>query len=72
MALNQQRLEDKINNIIDQCRLDQGDGQSAKTKFSQLLAKAIVEEIKELEIDYSSGLIAPNGVVTGKINATIK
>lgn len=72
MALNTKRLEDKINNIIDQCRLDEDTGKNAKTKFAQLLAKAIVEEIKELEIDYSSGLNAPNGVVTGKINATIK
>jgi len=74
MALSEERLKLKIDNVINECRKDEGNGDVSKSKFSKLLAKAFIEEIKEIEITYTSGLIAPSsgGAVTGTFNATIK
>ncbi len=35
------------------------------------LADAIIAEIKNIQIDYTTGLTAPNGIVAGKFNYTI-
>lgn len=71
MALSETRLQQKIIAIINNCRLDEDNGETAKEQFASELAKAIIEEIKQLNINYTSGLVAPNGAVTGTINATI-
>ena len=49
MPLSEQRLQGKIEQIQDELK-DEEEGDVAKTKFAQKLAKAIVEEIKELKI----------------------
>lgn len=49
MPLSEQRLQTKIEQIQNELK-DEEDGEIAKTKFAQKLAKAIVEEIKELKI----------------------
>ena len=49
MPLSEQRLQGKIEQIQDELK-DEEDGDVAKTKFAQKLAKSIVEEIKELKI----------------------
>jgi hypothetical protein len=71
MALSESRLENKIIAIIDAIKVEEVSASDVKTKFAKDLAKAMVEEIKELKINYNSGLTAPNGAVTGTINATI-
>ncbi len=35
------------------------------------LAAAVIAEIKEMQITYKAGLVAPNGAVTGAFNYTI-
>lgn len=71
MALSTQRLKDKIIALLNECREETDNPDTSRDKFAEKLAKAIVEEIKEIQINYNSGLIAPNGAVTGTINATI-
>ncbi|MRJ11389.1 hypothetical protein EDL98_09950 [Ornithobacterium rhinotracheale] len=74
MALNTERLKNKITSAMDKCQKEEDDPNRSKEEFAQALATAIVEEIKELKIIYTSGLIAPSsgGPVTGKINAKIE
>lgn len=71
MALSETRVKNKIIAIIDDCRLDEEDGETAKEKFASDLAKAIVEEIKELKINYTSGLTVNGSPVVGMLNTTI-
>lgn len=72
--LNENRLKNKIVAAMDKCQQEEDDPNRSKEEFAQALATAIVEEIKELKIIYSTGLIAPSsgGPVTGKINAKIE
>lgn len=71
MALSENRLKGKIVNIIDVIKVEEEDYEDVKNRFATDLAKAIVEEIKELKINYSSGLTAGSVAVTGIVNATI-
>lgn len=73
MALNEERLKNKIIAIIEECQQEETDPNASKTYFATNLAKAIVEEIKEAKLTYSSGLIAPSGggSVTGNLNSVI-
>lgn len=41
-------------------------------KVAREIATAIIAEIRQLEIEYNGGLMAPNGIVTGNIKYTIK
>ncbi|MRI64502.1 hypothetical protein EDM00_10965 [Ornithobacterium rhinotracheale] len=72
--LNENRLKNKIISAMDQCQQEEDNPNRSKEEFAQALASAIVEEIKDLQIHYTSGLIAPTsgGPVTGKINAKIE
>lgn len=71
MALSETRVKNKIISIIEDCRLDEGNGDKAKDKFATDLANVIVEEIKELKINYTGGLTANGSPVVGALNATI-
>jgi hypothetical protein len=71
MALSESRLENKIIAIIDAIKVEEVSASDVKTKFAKDLAKAMVEEIKELKINYSNGLVAGSTPVTGTLNATI-
>lgn len=71
MPLNETRLENKIIAIIDAIKINEVDPEAVKIKFAKDLAKAMVEEIKELKINYSNGLVAGSTTVTGTLNATI-
>lgn len=71
MALSTQRLKDKIIVLLNECREETDNPDASRDKFAEKLAQAIVEEIQQLQINYTSGLVAPNGAVTGTINATI-
>lgn len=48
------------------------DSAAAKERVAQRIAKAIIEEIKELKIIYTSGLTAPSGPVTGTLNHEVQ
>lgn len=67
MALSKERLKQKLKTAFShphtETNIDTVAGE---------IAQAIIEEIKELKILYTSGLIAPNGAVTGQIKHTVK
>lgn len=73
MALNETRLANKIIAVMDECQKETNDPNASKVNFATKLAKAIVEEIKEAKINYTTGLTAPSGggLVTGTITHTI-
>lgn len=71
MALNTERLKQKILSVLEECSQETDNPNASINNFAENLAKAIVEEIKELKIIYISGLTAPNGAVVGTFNATI-
>lgn len=73
MSLSQQRLKNKIINVLDQCQQETTDPNSSKELLADRLSEAIIQEIKQLKIEYTGGLIAPSsgGAVTGTINAEI-
>ncbi|QYS86303.1 hypothetical protein JJC03_15460 [Flavobacterium oreochromis] len=73
MPLNEQRLTNKIVAILDECQQENDNPNASKQNFASKLAKAIIEEIKEAKINYTTGLVAPSGggPVTGTITHTI-
>ncbi|MFA7448817.1 MAG: hypothetical protein WCY77_10295 [Weeksellaceae bacterium] len=62
MALDPNRLKNKIAGIMEEMLTREN---TSIDEFSTRLAIAIVEEIKESTIIYTSGLTAPNGPVAG-------
>lgn len=73
MSLNQERLKNKIATVLDECQQETTDPNESKNKLADRLATAIIDEIKQLKITYSNGLVAPSGAgpVTGSLNVTI-
>ncbi len=73
MSLSQTRLKGKIESVLNDCQQENTDPNASKTLLADRLATAIIEEIKEIQINYTGGLTAPSsgGTVTGAINATI-
>ena len=68
MALDKDRLKNKIVGIMtDMLTRDE----TSVEEFADRLATAVVDEVKEADINYASGLIAPNGAVTGSFNGTL-
>jgi hypothetical protein len=67
MALSESRLSGKIVNIIDVIKAEEKDSESVIKKFSDALAKAIVEEMKLATV---TGVCPPTGgaLTLGKIN----
>lgn len=60
MATSEQRLKDKIIQVMDECGQEQNSPQQSKEKFAEALAEAIIFEIKEMTITAT----VPNGAVT--------
>lgn len=60
MATSEERLENKIIEVMDECGLEENDPQESKKKFAKKLAQAILFEIKNMTITAT----APNGAVT--------
>ena len=54
---------------VDAAGLNAGDGLDL---FCEKLATAIVNEIKQAKVNYTAGLAAPNGAVTGTFNHTVQ
>lgn len=60
MATSEDRLKNKIIQVMDECGLEENDPQSSKQKFAEKLAQAVIFEIKNMTITAT----APNGTVT--------
>lgn len=71
MALLQSRLKAKIKAAFEAEQTEQVDHNASLDRISDKLATAIIEEIKFLKVDYTAGLVAPNGPVTGTITHTV-
>lgn len=67
MPLDETRLSNKIKAVLNQTRQETDDADASRDALADDLAKAIVEEIKELTIIYTTGLTAPSGPVTGSL-----
>ena len=60
MATSEERLKDKIIEVMDECALEETDPQTSKENFAQRLAEAMIFEIKNMKITATS----PSGNVT--------
>ncbi len=71
MALNKNRLKSKIIAAFEAEQTEQEDYSASLDRIADKLAQCIIDEIKQLAITYNSGLLAPNGAVSGTFNATL-
>jgi RNase P subunit RPR2 len=71
MALNINRLKGLIKEAFQAEQTEEEDYNASLDRISQKLAVAIIDEIKSLQINYQTGLVSPNGAVTGVITHTI-
>lgn len=74
MALNKERLKNNIKAAYEDTAANGGDTKEAQLSYlCTKLADVIVDEIKELTINYTAGLNAPpgGGPVTGTITHTV-
>lgn len=71
MALNKERLKQKIKAAFKREQTEEVDFETSVDRVSEAIALAIVDEIKQLTITYNSGLTAPNGPVGGTFNNTL-
>lgn len=71
MALLQARLKAKIKAAFEAEQAEEVDHNASLDRISDKLATAIIEEIQFLKINYTAGLVAPNGPVTGTITHTV-
>lgn len=69
--LDKNRLKGKIKDAFEAEQNEQEDHNASLERISEKLAQAIIDEIKQLKVNYTNGLTAPNGAVTGTINHTI-
>lgn len=60
MATSEDRLKNKIIQVMDQCGSEENNPQNSKEKFAEKLAQAVIFEIKNMTITAT----APNGAVT--------
>jgi hypothetical protein len=71
MALDKTRLKNALKQAyldMEAADLDEDQGLDL---FCEKLADAVVDEVKQLHINYTSGLTAPGGAVGGTINHTV-
>tara|TARA_R110002049_G_scaffold18274_1_gene70038 strand:- start:143 stop:352 length:210 start_codon:yes stop_codon:yes gene_type:complete len=69
MALNKALLKGKIEGIL----LDMMQRENTSVaEFATRLSDAVDDYVKEGELNYTSGLVAPNGPVTGVIVGNIQ
>lgn len=60
MATSEERLKNKIIEVMDECGLEKNSPETSKERFAEELAKAVIFEIKNMTITAT----APNGTVT--------
>ena len=73
MSLNKERLKSRLIDVLDQCGQEENDPDQSKELLADRLSEAIIQEIKNMTINYQGGLIAPSsgGAVTGTLNLEI-
>lgn len=71
MALSVNRLKGLIKAAFQAEQTEEEDHNASLDRISEKLATAIIDEIKQAKIEYQTGLVAPNGAVTGTITHTI-
>ncbi|GAA4198664.1 hypothetical protein GCM10022289_07750 [Pedobacter jeongneungensis] len=71
MALNKNRLKSKIIAAFEAEQTEQEDYVASLDRIADKLAQCMIDEIKQLTITYNSGLLAPNGAVSGTFNTTL-
>lgn len=66
MPLNEQRLEQKIVDVMEQCQQETDNPNQSLQNFARELAKAIINELKQADV---IGVCPPNGgiLTEGKI-----
>jgi len=69
--LDVNRLKGKIKAAFEAEQTEQEDYNGSADRLSQKIAEACIAEIKQAQINYTSGLVAPNGEVTGTMQYTI-
>lgn len=69
--LNEQRLKDKLIAAFNE-QDEQEDADAAISRIMGKVAAAIVSEIKELKIQYTTGLTAGSTPVTGQLQHTVQ
>lgn len=69
MSLDVNRLKGKISGLMTEMLERE---ETSIDEFSERLATAVIEEIKESTIIYESGLTAPNGPVSGVFNGKLE
>lgn len=69
MALNKQELKSSIVSIVRD--MQERDADSVE-EFAERLAGSIDAYVKGAKITYTSGLVAPNGAVTGTFNGKLE
>lgn len=71
MSLNKERLKQKIKQACQQEQHETSDADASLERISQAIASAVIDEIQNIRITYTGGLVAPNGAVTGSLTYTI-
>lgn len=71
--LDVNRLKGKIKLAFEAEQTEENDHNASLDRISQKIAQAVVDEIKQAKVNYTTGLIAPSGggPVTGVITHTI-
>jgi hypothetical protein len=68
MALNTAQLKTDIIELLTETMKSE---ETDFEKFAEKLANMIEKYVKTAQINYTSGLVAPNGAVTGTFNGNI-
>ncbi|RXK57574.1 hypothetical protein ESA94_20460 [Lacibacter luteus] len=73
MALSNARLKGNLKTLFENMEANGDTRDEQLDWFCGELAKVLIDEIKELRIQYSAGLVAPSGggAVTGTITHTV-
>ncbi|MDB0602644.1 hypothetical protein PL373_16200 [Tenacibaculum maritimum] len=71
MSLNKGRLKGKIIEVLEECQKETTNPNDSKNLLAERLSSAIIEEIKQIKINYQGGLSSPSGAVTGSLIITI-
>lgn len=70
--LDKTRLKNNLKTVYQDAEANGGNDRASQLDyFCDKLADVIVEEIKQLKINYTSGLIAGSTPVSGAINHTV-
>ena len=69
--LDKTRLKGKIRAAFEYEQNEEEKANDSLDRIADKLATAIIDEIKELKINYTTGLVAPStgGTVTGNLNS---